>query len=159
MAAIFSCKFLIDVDVAGIVCDGLWIGGLAKNCIHIQRLNLCGVFDKDMTGWHLLPLTTCTELYELSVSCWDELCDEAVIRLVSGCCSLRHMLVSHCTRLTLTADVASSLRPVPSPFRFLSDPRCTPWCLPPLKLCGGVAVRSLRQNLSNRTIVSKQTFL
>ena len=49
LAAIFSCKFLIDVDVAGIVCDGLWIGRLAKNCIHIQGLNLCGVFDKDMT--------------------------------------------------------------------------------------------------------------
>ncbi len=132
--ALLRCGNLTEVNLYGATFSLFIIRSLAQSCPNIRSLSLCAITDPD-DGSSLLALATSGALETLNVSCWFELSDESVLHLVSGCVSLRSMVVSHCKDLTISDGQASSRRPQPSPFQFMPDPRCTPTCLPPNRKC------------------------
>jgi hypothetical protein len=134
VSAILSCVNVTDIDLSGVSMNLPLIAALAVSCLRLRHLNLRALADPD-DGTSLLALASSRSLETLNVSCWEELCDDSVVEVVSGCRSLRSMVVSHCATLSITPDMAASLRFPQAPFRFLADPGCTPRCLPPNRKC------------------------
>ena len=108
--ALLRCGNLIDVNLDGATFSLFMIRSLAQSCPKIRSLSLCAITDPD-DGSSLLALATSGALETLNVSCWFELSNSSVLHLVSGCVSLRSMVVSHCKDLTISANEASSRRP------------------------------------------------
>mmetsp|Transcript_63007 Transcript_63007/g.123791 ORF Transcript_63007/g.123791 Transcript_63007/m.123791 type:complete len:206 (+) Transcript_63007:84-701(+) len=129
--AVFSCFNLLDINLDGADVSLLIFRGIAENCPRIQSISVRAIADPD-DGASLEVLAACHELRVLNVSSWFDLTDRSVVHLISECLSLCSMLVSHCKCITAEAVVP---KPLGTPFKFMSDPRCTPWCLPPKRIC------------------------
>ena len=74
----------------GVIMHLFMIADVASNCNKIESLSLCGITDPD-SGASLRVLSTASSLRVLSVSCWSELCDEAVSHIVTECSTLQSL--------------------------------------------------------------------
>lgn len=134
VSAVLSCGNVTNLDLTGVSMDLLLISALVLNCPKLRHFCLTAITDPD-DGASLLALASSPTLETLGVACWDKLSNDSVRQIVSGCRSLRSMVVSHCTALSITSVVAAELRSPPAPFCFLAHPQCVPLCLPPNRKC------------------------
>ena len=133
VTAILSCVNLTKLYLDGASMNFEFISTIPDNFPNLRHLSLKAITDPD-DGTSISTLVS-SRLETLDVACWCDLQDEVVLQLVSGCRSLRSMVVSHCTALSITATEAASSRTPPAPFVFLECPQCTPRCLPPNHKC------------------------
>jgi len=126
------CHSLVHVDISGtaIWSDGPEISAIAGNCPLLKILDLSFIMET-CTSYPLIILAQrLRHLVTLKLSSWFDLCDDALVHLISESSTLRSLYISHCFKIS---DV-SLLSFRQNGGDFYSDSRCG-LCNPPIFIC------------------------
>jgi hypothetical protein len=96
------CQGLVHVDISGadIWSDGPEILAIVGSCPLLTTLDLSFIMET-CTGYPLVILAQrLKHLVTLKLSSWTDLCDDALVNLISESSTLRCLFISHCYKLS-----------------------------------------------------------